>query len=264
MRKNVFQFLFLLLLANIGLAQRVELGIQAGACNYWGDLSPVLRFNETNLCGGIFFRLNLNHTWALKTELNQYMVSGSDKNFDFNKNRNLSFFSPITEGAVLMEFNYSKYGSYILHKKFTTYVYAGIAGFRFKPQTVLDGKVYELAVYQTEGIVYNKFSLAVPFGLGAKWMLNNKFALEGQFGFRKTFTDYLDDVSTVYPDVSSRFNDGGLIGATLTDRSIEIYGTPQYSKNYKRGSPEQKDWYMCATVSVSMRLHTKIKCARFY
>jgi hypothetical protein len=128
----------------------------------------------------------------------------------------------------------------------------------------LDGKVYELAVYQTEGIVYNKFSLAVPFGLGAKWMLNNKFALEGQFGFRKTFTDYLDDVSTVYPDVSSRFNDGGLIGATLTDRSIELYGTPQYSRNYKRGSPEQKDWYMCATVSVSMRLHTKIKCARFY
>jgi hypothetical protein len=30
-------------------------------------------------------------------------------------------------------------------------------------------------------------------------------------GFRKTYTDYLDDVSTVYPDVQTIFTDVGVI-----------------------------------------------------
>lgn len=249
---------------NQAQAQRVEFGIQAGACNYWGDLAPKIVSSETNFTSGLFLRVNLNHTWAIKTEVNRYQLSGSDKNFAFNQNRNLSFFSPISEGAVVFEFNYSKYGPFVLDKKFTSYFYAGLGGFFFNPQTVLNGKVYELRDYRTEEVSYNKFSMAVPFGMGVKWMLSKRFALEGQFGFRKTFTDYIDDVSTVYPDVQARLDDSGLINATLTDRSIEKFGMPQYSKGYKRGNANYNDWYMSATVSLVMRLNTRIKCARFY
>lgn len=245
-------------------AQRIEMGLQAGAANYWGDLAPKVKLSESHPAMGAFFRVNLNHTWALKTEVNRTRVSGTDANFSQNKMRNLSFFSPVTEANFLVEFNYTKYGPFVLHEKFTSYVYTGIGGFVFNPQTVLDGKTYELRDYQTEDVVYNRFSLTVPFGIGVKWMASKKFAFEGQLGFRKTFTDYLDDVSTVYPDVDARFTDGGRVSAILADRSIEEYGTPQFSKGYKRGSPEYKDWFMCATVAVSMRLHTKVKCARFY
>jgi hypothetical protein len=245
-------------------AQRVEFGLQAGACNYWGDLSPKVIAKETHFTSGLFMRVNLNNTWAIKGEFNRYQVSGTDQNFEFNKNRNLSFSSPINEGAIIFEYNYSKYGPFILDKKFTSYFYAGLGGFTFNPQATLKGKVYDLRDFQTEGQAYSRFSMAVPFGMGIKWMLSNRFALEGQFGFRKTFTDYLDDVSTVYPDVQARLNDGGLIGATLTDRSIETYGTPQYAKGYKRGNSNHNDWYMSATISIAMRLNTKIKCARFY
>jgi hypothetical protein len=106
--------------------------------------------------------------------------------------------------------------------------------------------------------------MAIPFGIGFKYMASKKFAFECQFGFRRTFTDYLDDVSTVYPDVVDRFEQSGLIGATLTDRSIENNGLPTYKKGYKRGNPNTKDWYMSFTLGCAIRLNTRTKCARFF
>jgi hypothetical protein len=245
-------------------ADRFEFGLQGGACNYWGDLSPKVVLKETHTTAGIFSRINLSSSIAWKNELNVYQVSGSDKNFDYNEGRNLSFSSQINEVASIIEFNFFKYGPYILDKKFTTYFYAGLSGFSFNPQARLNGTTYDLIDYKTENVAYSRIAVAVPFGMGVKWMLNKNFALEWQFGLRKTFTDYLDDVSTVYPDINARFNDGGLIGATLTDRTIETKGTPQNKMGYRRGNPDYKDWFMSSTFSFVFRLNSKVKCGRFY
>ncbi len=263
MKKFLFLAVYVIGICELS-AQKFELGIQAGASNYWGDLAPIVALKETKGTGGIFIRLNLNNTWAWKTEFNQYYVSGSDKNFSYNSERNLSFTSGIKELATVLEFNYLKYGPYVLDKKYTSYVYLGIAGFIFNPQAKIKDKTYDLRDYQTEGVMYNKFSLAIPFGIGLKYMLNKKFAVECQLGFRKTFTDYLDDVSTVYPDIQKRYTNGGFVSATLTDRSIEKYGVPKNKDGYKRGDPNYNDWYMSCTISLVMRLHTRIKCERFY
>lgn len=245
-------------------AERYEFGIQGGVCNYWGDLSPKVVLKETHATGGVFARINFNSSMAWKNELNVYQVSGTDKNFAFNAGRNLSFSSQINEFSSVIEFNFFKYGPYVLDKKFTTYFYAGLSGFMFNPQTRLNGQTYDLIDYKTENVAYSRISMAVPFGMGIKWMVSKNFALEWQFGLRRTFTDYLDDVSTVYPDIAARFNDGGLIGATLTDRSIETNGTPQNKMGYRRGNPDYKDWYMSSTISCAFRLNSKVKCGRFY
>ncbi|MCG9880843.1 MAG: DUF6089 family protein [Bacteroidia bacterium] len=245
-------------------AQKTELGLHVGASTYYGDLAPTVSYNESHPAGGIFLRRNFNNTWALRTELNRYTVSGNDKNFDFNANRNLNFQSHINEAAVVLEFNFLKYGPYVLDKKHTSYVYVGVAGFQFNPQGYLRGTWYDLSDYRTEGVSYSKLAMAIPFGIGYKYMASKKFAFECQLGFRRTFTDYLDDVSTVYPDVQTRFEESGLIGATLTDKSIELNGLPSYKLGYKRGDPNTKDWYMSFTIGCSMRLNTKTKCARFF
>jgi hypothetical protein len=261
--RNWFLIVILCLAVN-GFAQRVELGLLGGVCNYWGDLSPTMVSNETQPTFGFFTRLNLNHTWAIKAELNRLTVSGADANFDFNKTRNLSFKSDINEAAVIFEFNYLKYSTHVLDENFTSYLFLGVGAFQFNPQAQLNGTWYDLSDYKTEGVDYKKLSVAVPFGIGIKWMLSKKFAFESQLNFRKTYTDYLDDVSNVYPDVTSRFNDGGLISATLTDRSVELYGIPQFKNGYKRGDPSHKDWYMGLTMGFSMRLNTRSKCPRFF
>ncbi|MDP3930183.1 MAG: DUF6089 family protein [Bacteroidota bacterium] len=262
--KNGLLLLLFLCFNLLSQAQKTELGIQLGAGTYYGDLAPSVSFNETHPAGGIFIRRNLNNTWAFKTELNRYTVSGNDNNFAYNAARNLSFQSHINEAAMLIEFNYLKYGPYVLDKKYTSYVYVGVAGFQYNPQAQLRGVWYDLSDYRTEGVSYSKLAMAIPFGIGFKYMASKKFAFECQVGFRRTFTDYLDDVSTVYPDVVARFEQSGLIGATLTDRSIEKEGIPSYKLGYKRGDPNTKDWYMSFTIGCAMRLNTRSKCARFF
>jgi len=89
-------------------------------------------------------------------------------------------------------------------------------------------------------------------------------ALEGQLGFRRTYTDYLDDVSNVYPNVNRALANGRITGI-LTDRSTENTGGVAVNKtNYKRGNADYNDWYMYATISLAIRLNTRVKCARFY
>jgi hypothetical protein len=262
MKKGLL-FIFLCI-GLLSKAQKTELGLHAGASTYYGDLAPSVSLNEIHPAFGFFMRRNLSNTWAIRTELNRYTVSGNDNNFAYNAARNLSFQSHINEAAMVIEFNYLKYGPYVLDKKYTSYVYAGIAGFNYNPQANLRGVWYDLRDYRTEGVSYNTLALAIPFGIGFKYMASKKFAFECQLGFRRTFTDYLDDVSNVYPDVVNRFEQSGLIGATLTDRSIEKTGTPGYKLGYKRGDPNTKDWYMSFTVGCAMRLNTKSKCARFF
>lgn len=257
----LFIFLFFSIL---GQAQKTELGFQVGASTYYGDLAPSVSMSESHPAFGAFVRRNLSNTWAIRTELNRYTVSGNDNNFSYNAPRNLSFQSHINEAAMVVEFNYLKYGPYVLDKKYTSYVYLGVAGFQYNPQAQLRGVWYDLSDYRTEGVSYSKLAMAIPFGIGFKYMASKKFAFECQLGFRRTFTDYLDDVSTVYPDVVTRFEQSGLIGATLTDRSIENNGLPTYKKGYKRGNPNTKDWYMSFTLGCAMRLNTRTKCARFF
>lgn len=256
--------IFCLVGLNQTSAQAIEIGLQGGVSNYWGDLSPTPALNESRYTGGIFARLNLNNTWAWNNQFNFTQISGNDKNFEVNKFRNLSFRTDIVEFSSVMEFNFIKYGPYVLDKKFSPYLYAGISAIRFNPKALLDGEWLELSGYRTEGFAYDRTTFAIPFGMGVKWMPNNRFALEGQIGARRTFTDYLDDVSTVYPDMAAAIANGRKT-AILTDRSIENSGGIAVNKSgYKRGNADYKDWFFTATISLAVRINTKVKCARFY
>lgn len=263
---QAFCFVWLSLMQwNIQLhAQAIELGYQLGGSNYWGDLAPKVVLTETQMSSGLFARLNLSNSFAWKNELNFHNVSGTDQNFDFNKSRNLNFHSKITEFASVIEFNFTKYGTGVLDKKITSYFYTGLSYFRFNPQTEINNNTVDLATYQTEDVAYKTTAMAVPFGMGVKWMVNKNIALEWQIGFRKTFTDYLDDVSTVYPDIDAKLAKG-LVAGTLTDRSIESNnGTPLNQQGFRRGNPDYNDWFMSTTISVCYRINSRVKCARVF
>lgn len=264
MKQRSLVFLFGVISFLSAQAQRLEVGLQLGASNYWGDLSSTIAFNETHPAGGVYGRINFNHTWALKAEINSATVSGSDANSDNYKKRNLSFQSQVTELNLLLEFNYLKYGPHVLHTNLTSYVFVGMGAFMFEPKAKLHDVWYNLRDYRTEGVGYGTYAFSIPFGIGLKYMITKKFSFETQLGFRKTFTDYLDDVSGAYPDVQAMYNDGGRISAVLSDRSVELYGTPQFQKGYRRGDPGFKDWYFVATAGIGFRLNTKQKCARFF
>ena len=65
---------------------------------------------------------------------------------------------------------------------------------------------------------YKQIQLAIPFGFGVRYRLNQVFDLSFEMGIRYTFTDYLDDVSQNYVDPGSLNSD---LARYLADRSGE-------------------------------------------
>lgn len=252
--------LYSLILPLVASSQKIDIGLSFGAANYWGDLSPSVAWSETKPAYSFFGRLIVSKSFALTAQITQTQVSGTDANFDVNKNRNLSFQSNITEFAGLWEFNFKPFGHTVLDHRVTGYVYTGIAGFKFNPTTKLGNNTYVLRDYRTENVNYSTFAWAIPFGIGVKWSFSRNMTLEGQLGFRKTFTDYLDDVSTKYIDTST---DKGDRKALVDPALIMIGGVPAKAGS-QRGNADYTDWYMLSTITLAYRLPERSKCARFY
>jgi hypothetical protein len=59
---------------------------------------------------------------------------------------------------------------------------------------------------------------------------------------RKTYTDYLDDVSGDYPNTQDMIEAGNIMGAKLSNRSGELDG-PSLIQGVSRGNNRNNDWY---------------------
>lgn len=258
--KKVFYLLLLFSgLSNLK-AQHIDVGVGLGLANYWGDLSPNIAFGETKGAGNVFARLNFNNVWALTGQISVLEVSGNDKNFDFNKTRNLNFSSSIRELSGLFEYNFSSYGYGVLDKKVTGYIFGGLSYFQFNPITRYANETVNLRDLKTEGVAYGKGALAIPFGIGVKWIFARNFSLEANYNIRKTYTDYIDDVSGKYIDLSAT----SIRTQQIADRSYEVLGTVQYQPGSKRGSDNYNDWFMTFSASIAYRIPGRIRCPTFF
>lgn len=219
-----------------------ELGFFGGASYYLGDINPRAHFFNSHVAAGIFFRYTTNYRYAFKFGFNYGTVSASDaKSSEADQiERNLSFRSRLYELSSVAEFNFVEYRIGHDKHRFTMYIFAGLAGFYFNPKSNVGGDYESLRSYKTEGKSYPNFQLSVPFGLGLKWNVGDKCGLGIEWGPRRTFTDYLDDVSGVYPDV---FN-------SYTDQSLHNSAAP----GGMRGNPSSKDWYFYYGISLSIKL----------
>ena len=247
------------------LAQDQEFGFMVGASNYHGDLAYNIVPGESHAAGGVHYRHNFNPHWSWRPSLMYGKVSGSDANFAEHKLRNLSFETDIWELSTIFEYNFLPFGSRTLSKNFTTYVMSGLSVYRFEPKANFNGNLVSLRNLRTEGQTakeqYNLIQLAIPFGIGAKYNLSKNWVLGLEVGWRKLFTDYIDDVSTVYPDLQELRDNAGDLAADLSDRSWEVEGVgePLSLPGDLRGDPELKDYFFFTTFNVSYRL-TPISC----
>ena len=73
---------------------------------------------------------------------------------------------------------------------------------------------------------------------------------------RFTNTDYLDDVSTTYPDMPTLFANSGPVAVALSDRSYSRADTSNHVPVFQkqRGNSKDKDWYIFAGITIYVRL----------
>ncbi len=245
-------FSFLILSPCFLLAQKYELGICAGTANYIGDLSPRLSLVNTREAFGYFAKKNISKYWAFRLNYNYARIVGADSNLKFNQIRNLSFTNNLNEFAGLFEFNYKPYAVGSLPNSSTFYVVFGLALTVHNPRASYQGITYNLSELKTEGQSksYSKIVVALPMGIGYKWDITKTLILSAEMGFRWTFTDYLDDVSGKYPDLSGKLP----IAAHMSDRSVEINDVPLSTITKQRGDANPYDWYMITGIHLAYRL----------
>lgn len=242
-------------------AQRWEFGLSGGISNYHGDLAYNVVLGESHPAYGAFIKYNLTDYWSYRPAFMVGTISGSDQNFEEYKLRNLNFTSNIYEFSNVMEFNFLPFGSNVLNKDFTSYVMMGLAVFYHNPKTEYNGEMHELRKLRTEGQAkrYSTVQISIPFGMGVKYNINKNWVIGYEIGWRKTFTDYLDDVSGAYPNLSEHRENYGALSADLADRSKEIAGEPLSTGGEMRGNPAFNDYYFFTNINIAYR-YTPITC----
>jgi len=253
------------------LAQYQELGIQFGVSRYKGELSPHLIDTKfLHPAAGIFYRHNWTRHWSWKAELNYGKISGDDKQQqnEFEKIRNLNFYSTIWDATFVFEFNFFPYENGHPEYPFSPYIFSGLTVFHFNPKADWNGQSFDLQPLGTEGQgldgrpdFYHRVVIALPIGGGIKFNIG-AIGLALQVSARRTFTDYLDDVSTTYPNMAHlvaargpaamHFSDPSIYGDTIT----KFYPT---LTNKQRGNSSDQDWYVFFTLNISIRLNSFIK-----
>lgn len=207
-----------------------EAGGWLGGSFYFGDLNTSFDLSKPGLAGGVIARYNFNDRVCFKLSGNIGSVRADDadsKNI-FERARNLSFQSMIIDATAQFEFNFLPYIHGSRDQFYTPYIFGGFSVFHFNPKASLDGTLYELRPLGTEGQFkgeeYYSVQGGFAYGVGFKIDLSYEWSLNFELGARYLFTDYLDDVSTVYPDRSDLLKTRGEIAAALSDRSILIPG----------------------------------------
>lgn len=101
---------------------------------------------------------------------------------------------------------------------------------------------------------YNLSQFALPFGGGIRFSLNDNLKVGMEISMRKTFTDYLDDVSTTYADPNILLANKGQQAVDLAFRGDEINAGVYPSAGTPRGTLAAKDWYYFTGINLILRL----------
>ncbi len=249
-------------------AQYYEVGMSVGTSNYAGELTTNgFRPSEYHPAFGIFGRYNHSPRLAAKASVTFGQISGSDANSGNARtlSRNLDFRSPLAEVAAMGEFNLTPF-AIRNNQGAALYITAGVAGFHFNPKAQLNGNWVDLQPLGTEGQgthlnpgskPYSRYAIAIPFGGGVKLSVTNRFSLGLEVIIRRTFTDYLDDISGSYVDVDALYEVDPR-AAILSFRTPQYYQTAQPNPmGNARGNSAIKDYYMTALLNMSFNLTTK-------
>lgn len=246
-----------------------EIGGWLGSSHYFGDLNTSNRINRPHFAAGAVGRYNFNNRLCVKASANFGTVSAADKlsKNSYERQRNLDFKSQIFDGSVQLEFNFLPYIHGSNNEFFTPYALAGFSICKFDPTTQYQGKTVQLRPLGTEGQFLNAeyFGTAGSFlyGGGFKFDVTDKWSINIELAMRQTFTDYLDDVSGVYPNMKELKKTHGQIAVDLSDRSLlNADGTKLASRGVQRGNSQNNDTYGMLGVGL-VYYFGDLKCPEF-
>ncbi len=263
------RILFAIILGLAGsqrLCSQGEFGIVAGISNYQGDLASYsTEAGFRALIGpvlGLHLGIEKSKAFQLRSDLLYLRLSGDDALADKEdtRARNLDFRSPVFQlaaGADWNLFGFSQEES----TDFSPYLSLGASLFYMDPRTTYQDKTVRLHPLGTEGQYldtfnqkpYSLFQPSLQFGGGLKFLTRGKIVIALEAMMSYTFTDYIDDVSTIYITYPDLLAQAGELTAALANRQGELLGTDPVvvDTGLLRGNPKTKDFFGVITLRVS-------------
>jgi hypothetical protein len=273
---------FTVLAAMNGRAQWLwDYGGMVGASNYLGDIGGKektrrdfvadMKLAKTRWNVGGFVRYKWRPRLSLKLAVDYIRLEGNDalSSNPGRRYRNFNFRNDIYDAAFTGEFffyeNNDLGNTYRYRNGFRAYLFAGVGAFLNNPKTLYQGSWVALRPLQTEGVEYKLLQANIPMGVGFYFTFNKKHRIGFEMNYRKTFTDYIDDISDKYPATPVPGYLGGVImRKNELDLKTQLENPGAYNSHdwgLKRGDPSHKDSYVTVGFSYSYVIRGK---ASFY
>lgn len=267
---------------------RNEINVALGISNFLGELggrnqigSPFiwdLEMSQTRPAASIGYRYYIRRKQSLRLGITYGILAGNDNLTQeiFRNNRNLHFRSDVIEASLRYELHlYREELGHVYDlrgvkgtksSRVGLYFFAGIGAFYFEPHAQFNNAWVPLRPLRTEGQglpggpeEYNNIGVCIPLGFGIRKAFSKQWSMGLELQYTKTFTDYIDDVSTVYYDNEVIREVNGDMAAYLADPSIGVgpiydLGINPTATGQQRGDPDDLDAYLFVTVNAHYKI----------
>jgi opacity protein-like surface antigen len=274
---------------------KIEAGLNFGPTFFLGDIGgnagrgthflKDLNLELTTLMKGAFVSVYPND-WLGFRIAGQYthvssrdnIISTSGEHETYRKERDLDFKTNMWEIYAAVELYptmmLKKYDDY--DPRLKPYVFIGGGLFHFNPKgslTDVNGKTtwYDLQPLRTEGQgmaeypdrkPYKLTQVNIPMGVGLKYDLSEKITVGTELLYRKTFTDYIDDLSTTYidPFYFSQYLSpaDAAIARKIFDKTSSQVPTNRTRPGEQRGNSKNMDAYFSTVIKLGIKLGSGI------
>lgn len=281
--KNILVLVFILGITSVSKAQWLwDYGFNLGVSNYLGDIGGKektrrdfvadIKMAKTRWNVGAFGRYKLRPNVSVKLAFDYLRIEGDDKlsSNPARNTRNLNFRNDMFDLGFTGEYFFytdnDLGNTYRYRNGFRAYIFAGLGAFYSNPKALYNDQWVKLRPLQTEGVAYSPLGINIPAGIGFYFTIHKKHRIGYEMNYRTTFTDYLDDISTVYKnpkDLSSSesialSNRTGELGSSVDPAFVKNFGyDSKTGVEQKRGDRTHKDGYMTMSLSYSYVIRGK-------
>jgi hypothetical protein len=241
-----------------------------------------LDLKSTTMNVGFSFRYRFKPFFATSSIIDIGQVKGDDKlTLEPARNaRNLNFKSTLLTVYQRLEFlfyfkesfghkyNFKGVSGKKNHNE-QIYLFGGVGLCYFNPMGNYNGQWVKLKPLHTEGQGFpnrpKEYSLVtpiIPVGIGFRMGIDRMWRVGLELTYFKTFSDYIDDVSTTGFDTDLLQEKYGAAAAYLSNPARTEEKKAWFSNGQQRGNPKYKDAFVYANVIIVRNITYKVTAPR--